>query len=144
MIKIDPTARFSPFADIEESHSWNDYLIGSGVIIVALVKFKPAGGLGDIVIGANVLIAANCTLAATNHSFKEPDTQIRMQGFQKSRGGILIEEDIWIGANSVLLDGTHVGRGAVVAAGSVVRGLVAAHTVQGGNPLRIIQQRAAR
>lgn len=133
-------------------------------MIDAFVKFKPAGGAGDVVIGAdsyinsgcvlysghsirigaNVLIAANCTLAATNHAFTDPEQPIRTQGFQPSRGGIVIEDDVWIGANTVLLDGAHIGRGAVIAAGSVVRGPVAAFTIQGGNPLRLIGQREAR
>jgi acetyltransferase-like isoleucine patch superfamily enzyme len=164
VIQIDPTARVSPLADLEPSQRGSRYVIGPRAVIDAFVKIKPAGGAGDVVIGAdsyvnsgcvlysghgirigaNVLIAANCTLAATNHAFTDPDRLIRAQGFQPSRGGIVIEDDVWIGANTVLLDGAHVGRGAVIAAGSVVRGPVAAFTVQGGNPLRLIGRREAR
>jgi virginiamycin A acetyltransferase len=164
VIEIDPTARVSPLADLEPSQRGSRYLIGARAVIDAFVKFKPAGGSGDIVvgadsyvnsgcvlysghgirIGANVLIAANCTLAATNHAFTDPYRLIRTQGFKSSRGGIVIEDDVWIGASTVLLDGAHVGRGAVIAAGSVVRGPVAALTIQGGNPLRLIGQREAR
>ena len=43
------------------------------------------------------------------------------QGHAKSKGGIVIEDNVWIGANCVLLDGTHIGEGSVIAAGSVVR-----------------------
>lgn len=164
MIEIDPTARVSPLADLEPSQRGSRYVIGPRAMIDAFVKFKPAGGAGDVVIGAdsyinsgcvlysghsirigaNVLIAANCTLAATNHAFTDPDQPIQTQGFQPSRGGIVIEDDVWIGANTVLLDGTHIGRGAVIAAASVVRGPVAAFTIQGGNPLRLIGQREVR
>ncbi len=161
MIEIDPTAKISPLADIEPSSRGTRYIIGPRVVIDAFVKIKPAGGSGDIVIGAdsyinsgcvlysgngitigeNVLIAANCTLAATNHAFQKLNLPIRMQGFQKSRGGIAIDQDVWIGANCVLLDGAHVGTGAVIAAGSIVRGRVEPNTINAGNPLRCIGQR---
>ncbi len=161
MIEIDPTAKISPLADIEPSSRGTRYIIGPRVVIDAFVKIKPAGGSGDIVIGAdsyinsgcvlysgngitigeNVLIAANCTLAATNHAFQKLNLPIRMQGFQKSRGGIVIDQDVWIGANCVLLDGAHVGTGAVIAAGSIVRGRVEPNTINAGNPLRCIGQR---
>jgi acetyltransferase-like isoleucine patch superfamily enzyme len=160
-LQIDPDAQISPLADIEDSVRGSTVSIGSGAFVDAFVKIKPVGGLGNVVIGENsylnsgcviysghgvtigrdVLIAANCTLAATNHAFDDPDRPIRQQGFQPSRGGIVIEDDVWIGANCVLLDGTHVGRGCVVAAGSVVRGRLEPGIVYGGNPLRVVGQR---
>jgi acetyltransferase-like isoleucine patch superfamily enzyme len=94
-------------------------------------------------IGSNVLIAANCTLAPTNHEFADRMRPIRLQGFRPSRGGIVIEDDVWIGANTVLLDGAHVATGAVIAAGSVVRGRVEPFSIAGGNPLRVIGTRGA-
>jgi virginiamycin A acetyltransferase len=69
-----------------------------------------------------VLIAANCTFAPTNHEFSDPDRPIREQGFQPSRGGIVIGDDVWIGANCVLLDGTAIGSGSVIGAASLLRG----------------------
>jgi virginiamycin A acetyltransferase len=160
-LDIDPAARISPLADIEDSTRGSLIRIAAGAVIDAFVKIKPAGGTGDVVIGENsyinsgcviysghgvqigrdVLIAANCTLAATNHAFDNPDRPIRLQGFQPSRGGIVIEDDVWIGANCVLLDGAHVGRSCVVAAGSVVRGRLAPGMVHGGRPLRAIRRR---
>jgi len=161
MLSIDPTARISPLADIEDSVRGSRIDIGPGVVIDAFVKIKPAGGSGDIVIesgahinsgtviysgngvriGAHVLIAANCTLAATNHAFMDGTRLIKEQGFLPSRGGIVIENDVWIGANCVLLDGAIVRQGAVVAAGSVVRGEVEACAVVGGNPLAVMTRR---
>ena len=162
MIEIDPTARISPLADIEDSVRGTSIVIGPRVTIDAFVKIKPAGGLGDTVImegsfinsgtviytgngvtiGKGVAIAANCTLAATNHAFDRRDIPIVRQGFQPSRGVILIEDDVWIGANSVVLDGAVIRQGAVVAAGSVVREELRAYGVYAGNPLRLISQRA--
>lgn len=160
-LQIDPDARISQFSDIEDSVRGSIIRICAGAFVDAFVKIKPVGGEGDVVIGENsyvnsgcviysghgvsigrnVLIAANCTLAATNHAFSDATRPIRHQGFQPSRGGIVIEDDVWIGANCVLLDGTHVGRGCVVAAGSVVRGLLEPGLIYGGHPLRVIGRR---
>lgn len=154
MLEADPTAHISPLADIEPSKRGSRYLIGAGTMIDAFVKIKPAGGSGDVLIGKDtainsgtviysgngvrigdaVLIAANCTLAATNHEFSDPDRRIRDQGFQPSRGGIVIEDDVWLGANVVVLDGAVIGKGAIIAAGSVVNGPVEPYSIYAGTP----------
>lgn len=161
MIRIDPTAKVSPLADIEESVRGTLIEIGARTLIDAFVKIKPAGGMGDVVIGADcainsgtviytgngvrigdaVAIAANCTLAPTNHEVADRTRRIRDQGFQPSRGGIVIEEDCWLGANVVVLDGAMIRQGAVIAAGSVVRGEVPAYAIFAGAPARRIGER---
>jgi acetyltransferase-like isoleucine patch superfamily enzyme len=161
MISIAETARISPLADIEDSVRGSQIVIGEGAVIDSFVKIKPAGGTGDLVIGSNsiinsgcvlytghgitigsnVLVAANCTFAPTNHEIRDPSRLIREQGFMPSRGGILIEDDVWIGANVVLLDGAVVRRGAVVGAGSVVRSELAPYTINAGTPARQVGRR---
>ena len=155
MIEIDPTARVSPHCDIEDSVRGSRIVIGSGSVIDSFVKIKPTGGSGDLVIGErsvvnsgcvlytgngitigdHVAIAANCTFAPVNHAYRDRSRLIAEQGFLPSRGGIVVEDDVWIGANCVLLDGTILRRGCVIGAGSLVRGEVAAYTVHAGNPL---------
>ena len=54
-----------------------------------------------------------------------------------SRGGIDIGDDVWIGANSVLLDGARIGDGAVVGAGSLVRGSLPPFCIAHGAPARV-------
>jgi acetyltransferase-like isoleucine patch superfamily enzyme len=164
MLKIDPTAKISALADIEDSIRGTLIEIGARTFVDAFVKIKPAGGMGDVVIGADcainsgvviytgngviigdaVAIAANCTLAPTNHAVADVTKRIRDQGFQPSKGGIVIEEDAWLGANVVVLDGAIIRRGAVIAAGSVVRGEVPAYEIHAGVPARRIGQRGAR
>lgn len=161
-ILIDPTAKVSHLADIEDSVRGSRIVISARAVIDSFVKIKPAGGTGDvvigessvinsgcvlytgngIVIGRHVSIAANCTLAPVNHAFQDKARLIQHQGFMPSRGGILIEDDVWIGAQCVLLDGAILRRGCVVAAGSVVRGEVEADAIVGGQPLRVIGHRA--
>jgi acetyltransferase-like isoleucine patch superfamily enzyme len=154
MLSIAPSARISPLADIEDSQRGTRIVIEDDVVIDAFVKLKAAGGSGDVVIGrgtvinsgcvlytgngihigCNVLIAANCTLAPTNHAFADPDRPIREQGFQPSRGGILIGDDVWIGANCVLLDGTTIGNGAIIGAASLLRGVLPPFGIVHGTP----------
>lgn len=52
---------------------------------------------------------------------------------------IIVEEDVWIGINVTLLAGAHIGRGAIIGAGAVVRGEVPPYAVVIGNPARIIK-----
>lgn len=161
MIEIAPTAKVSGMADIEDSTRGTRIVLGAGVVIDAFVKIKPAGGTGDVVIGENtvinsgcvlytghgitigrdVAIAANCTFAPTNHETGRRDIPVRQQGFRPSKGGIVVGDDVWIGANCVLLDGSIVGKGCVIAAGSVVRGALADYGIYGGNPIRKIGMR---
>lgn len=161
MLKIDPTAQISPMADIEKSVRGTLIEIGARTMVDAFVKIKPTGGMGAVVIGADcainsgtviytghgvtlgdaVLIAANCTLAPTNHEFSDPDKRIRDQGFQPSRGGIVIGDDVWLGANVVVLDGAVIGQGCVVAAGAVVRGVLEPYSIYAGAPAKRVGAR---
>ena len=163
MIEIAPTARVSPLADLEASVRGSRITVAEGAVIDAFVKIKPAGGIGDITIGtnavinsgcvlytgngirigANVLIAANCTLAPVDHEFADADRPIRAQGFRPSRGGIDIGDDVWIGANCVLLDGARIGTGSVIAASSLVRGELPPFCIAKGIPAKIYGWRRA-
>lgn len=158
MIEIHPDARISPLADIEDSLRGSRIQIGPGTIIDSFVKIKPTGGNGDVTIGPEctinsgcvlysgngirigqgVLISANCTFAPVNHEFQRRDRPIRHQGFGANKGGIVIEDDVWIGANCVLLDGAIVRQGCVIGASSIIRGEIPAYSVQAGNPLRLL------
>lgn len=158
MIDLHPTARVSALADIEDSTRGTRIMIGEQSVLDAFVKIKPAGGNGDLIIGARtvinsgcvlytgngihigneVAIAANCTFAPVNHEYRRRDLPIRQQGFRPSKGGIIIEDDVWIGANCVILDGAILRRGCVIGAGAVVRGEVAAYSINAGQPLAVI------
>ncbi len=161
MLQIDPSARISPLADIEDSVRGSRIVVGAHSVIDSFVKIKPAGGSGDLLIGEHVVInagcvlyavqcirighhvaiAANCTFAPVNHAYQDKHRLIRDQGFLPGKGGIVIEDDVWIGANCVLLDGAVLRRGCVVGAGAVVRGELAAYTVYAGQPLRVVGER---
>jgi virginiamycin A acetyltransferase len=157
MLVIAPSARISQFADLEDSARNSRIIIGENCVVDSFVKVKPAGGIGDLVvgddtiinsgvvlytgngirIGKHVRVSANCTFAPTNHAYTDKDRLIRDQGFLPSRGGIVVEDDVWIGANTVLLDGATIERGCVIGAGSLIRGHVQSYAIGYGNPFRI-------
>lgn len=161
-IELHPTAAVAPLADIEESTRGTRVTLGAGSLIDSFVKIKPAGGDGDVLIGDrvtinsgcvlytgngitignDVAIAANCVFAPVNHAYKERDQLIREQRFMPSKGGIIIEDDVWIGAGCVFLDGTIVRKGCVIGAMSLVRGELEAYSINVGNPLKKVGSRA--
>jgi acetyltransferase-like isoleucine patch superfamily enzyme len=154
MLRIADSAQISPLAHIEESERGSLIEIGENVVIDSFVRIKPTGGTGDVrigsgtvvnsgvviytgngvEIGSDVLIAANSTLAPVNHEYRSREAPIREQGFLPSKGGIVIEDDVWIGANCVILDGARLRRGCVLGAGSVARGEIGEYAVCVGAP----------
>lgn len=164
MLKISDGATISALADIEDSTRGTVIEIEDGVAIDSFVKIKPAGGTGDVRIGAHstinsgvviytgngvrigrhCAIAANCTFAAVNHEYASRDALITEQGFMPSRGGIVLEDDVWVGANVVLLDGAVLREGCVVGAGSTVRGELPAYSISVGSPARVIGHRGKK
>lgn len=96
-------------------------------------------GGGGVVIGNGVLIAAHTVIVPSNHIFSDIDKPIRQQG--TSGVGIVIEDDVWIGAGVKILDGVTVAKGTVVAAGSVVTKSTESYSVVAGVPAKKISTR---
>jgi acetyltransferase-like isoleucine patch superfamily enzyme len=96
-------------------------------------------GHGNLKIGDAVRIAAHTLIIPANHVFEDREKPIWKQGIRKE--GIVIEDDVWIGAGCLILDGIKIGKGAVIAAGTVVNKDVDPYTILGGAKARIIGQR---
>lgn len=94
-------------------------------------------GQGGVTIGDRVYTSPFTQIIAVNHVFDNPALPFVEQGITAE--GIVIEDDVWLGANAVITDGVRVGRGAVVAAGAVVTKDVPPHTVVAGVPARPIK-----
>lgn len=94
--------------------------------------------IGPVTIGSHVNLAQGITVTALNHNFSDTTRRIDEQGI--STNPVTIEDDVWIGANAVILPGVTIGQHAVVAAGAVVTADVPANTVVGGVPARIIKK----
>lgn len=107
----------------------------------AVGAYSFLGAQGGIQIGANVIMGPRVSFHAENHIYHDTETPIRLQG--ESRQGIVIEDDCWIGAGAIILDGVHIGHGSIIAAGSVVTQNVPAYAVMAGVPARLIKTRSA-
>ena len=94
--------------------------------------------IGPVTIGCHVNLAQGITVTALNHNFEDSDKRIDEQGV--STTPVTIEDDIWIGANAVILPGVTIGNHSVVAAGAVVTKNVPPHSLVAGVPAKIIKQ----
>ena len=120
------------------AHDGGSLRIGNDISINTNVCLA-AGNGGRIIIGDNVLIGPNTVLRASNHIFRSRDIPIKSQGH--SSGTIIIEDDVWLGANVVVVADVKIGAHAVVAAGAVVTKDVQPWTIVGGVPAVAIGKR---
>lgn len=97
------------------------------------------GCSGYIEIGDNVMMSPRVSIYSENHNFSETGIPMNEQGV--TRSFVKIEDDCWIAANSVILAGVTVGKGSIVAAGSIVTKDVPPYSVVGGNPAKVIKSR---
>lgn len=101
-------------------------------------EYNVLRGQGGITIGDRVYTAPLVQLLAVNHVYADPSVPIVDQGITAE--GIVVEDDVWIGAGAIVTDGVTIGKGAVVAAGAVVTQDVPPHTVVGGVPARVLKE----
>ena len=94
--------------------------------------------IGPVKIGNNVNLAQGIIVTALNHNFSESDKRINEQGV--STTPVTIEDDVWIGANAVILPGVNIGTHSVVAAGAIVTKDVPPHSLVAGVPAKVIKQ----
>lgn len=96
---------------------------------------------GDITMGNGVRIASHASLYGFNHGYAVTDVPVFRQPLTVK--GIVIGDDVWIGANAVILDGVRIGSHSIVAAGAIVTRDVPAYSIVGGNPAKLIRSRLA-
>lgn len=110
------------------------------LFIGANTQINPGTAIyGKVNIGKYVMIAPNCMIAGGNHTFSNINIPMRLQGSNEK--GIVIKDDVWIGANSVILDGVTIGEGTIVGAGSTVTKNLDAYSIYHGNPAKLIKRR---
>ncbi len=100
-------------------------------------EYSVIRGQGGVSIGDRVYTSPFTQIIAVNHVFDDPNRPFVEQGITAE--GIIIEDDVWLGAGAIITDGVRVGQGAVVAAGAVVTKDVPPHTVVGGVPAKPIK-----
>ena len=94
--------------------------------------------IGPVTIGSHVNLAQGITITALNHNFDNPNKRIDEQRVNTTP--VNVGNDIWIGANAVVLPGVTIGNHSVVAAGAVVTKDVPPHSLVAGVPAKVIKQ----
>lgn len=117
--------------------------VGDNVYIGDRASF--VASLAHIYIGSNVMFGPNVTIRGGDHRIdivgkyifevKEKDKLL------ENDKDVIIEDDVWVGCNVTILKGANIGRGAVVAAGSIVVKSVPPYAIVGGNPAKVIKYR---
>jgi acetyltransferase-like isoleucine patch superfamily enzyme len=93
----------------------------------------------SITIGKRCLIAGNCQIidgSAHDVTFNNLESRCETTGTSKP---IVIEDDVWIGANVIILPGVTIGRGSIIGAGSVVTKNIPAMVIAAGNPAAVLR-----
>ena len=136
-ISLGENTHLLPFVVL---HTYSGYIhIGKNCTIH---PFCVLYGHGGLTIGDNVRIATSTIIIPANHKYKDPDVAVREQG--SSREGIIIGNDVWIGAGVRIVDGVRVGDGSIIAAGSVVTKSTPKYSVSAGVPAKVIDNRKNR
>lgn len=112
------------------------------IVLGDCVQFGPNCVINtDAVIGNKVLIAKNVAFVGRDdHRFDVVGKAV----WDSPRGDdleVVVENDVWIGHGSIIMSGVTVGTGSIIAAGSVVTKDVAAYSIVGGNPAKLIKMR---
>ena len=94
--------------------------------------------IGPVCIGNHVNLAQGITVTALNHNFEDASRRIDEQGI--STKPVVIGDDVWIGANAVILPGVTIGRHVVVAAGAVVTKDVPDFSLVAGIPAKVMKE----
>ncbi|WP_316839593.1 acyltransferase [Pedobacter gandavensis] len=129
--KLGTKSVIEDFATI--NNGVGDVIIGDQTII----------GLGNVVIGPvtignEVMLAQNIVISALNHGYEDPTISPRRQ--KETCKQIIINDDVWVGSNTVITAGVTLGKHCIIGAGSVVTKDIPPFSVAVGNPARVIKQ----
>lgn len=102
-------------------------------------EFNVIRGQGGVTIGNDVYTGPMVQIVAVNHVYTDPNRPIREQGITAK--GIVIEDDVWLGANVTVVDGVTIGRGSIIGAGSVVTGNIPPYSIAVGTPAKPVKNR---
>lgn len=94
-----------------------------------------------IEIGDNTMIAQGVKIIGMNHYYQDKSLPISSQDIDYAKLGVIIGEDVWIGAGACILPGVKIGKGAVIGAMTLVNKDVEEYTVVVGNPMRMVKKR---
>jgi len=126
---------------VRPSGHWGGNL-GSGLVMghrSSIGAYSFIGCAGSISIGDDVMIGPRITIIAENHNFSDLTRPMNGQGVNNR--GVIIGNDVWIGACATILDGVTIGDHAIIAAGAVVTRDVEPYAIVAGVPARKVRSR---
>jgi acetyltransferase-like isoleucine patch superfamily enzyme len=158
-IKIDPSTFVSRRSTIRvtgggsitvgrgcEIHDFAMIMTYGGHITIgencSLNPFAIIYGHGGVRIGNAVRIAAHSVIIPANHNVAVEGQPLHLSGV--STKGIDIEDNVWIGSGSRILDGVRIGENSIVAAGGIVTKTVPNNTTVAGVPARVIKENRSK
>ena len=121
-----------------DEHFKPELTIGDNVVLTDYIQISCAH---KVQIGNNVLVGQSVYISDNGHGNTDWET-LKIPPMQRKlhiKGPVIIEDDVWIGRCATILSGVHIGKGAVIAAGSVVNKDVPPYTVVGGMPAKVIK-----
>lgn len=98
-----------------------------------------AGSTAGISVGDFTMIGPNTVVVAFNHGFERTDVPMRLQ--RNVSESVMIEDDVWIGANCTICAGVRIGKGSIIGAGAVVTKDIPAYSIAAGIPARVVGNR---
>ena len=104
-----------------------------------LGEYNVIRGQGGVHIGNDVYTGPMVQMVAVNHVYQDATRPIREQGITAQ--GIVIEDDVWIGANATIVDGVTIGKGSIIGAGSVVTRDIPPYSIAVGTPAQPVKDR---
>ena len=141
-VEVEKGVRFENYLNIEVgrntrirtgsvlwAHKDTSIIIGENVGINSFCFLQ-----GQVYIGNHVMIAPHVLIFGGSHRYESKELPMKQQG--ENRKGIVIKDDVWLGANTVVLDGVTIGTGAIIASGSVVTEDVPDYHIVAGVPAK--------
>jgi len=115
------------------NNGMGDIIIGDRCAVTSRVKL-----VGPVTLGNLVTIGSGAQITGLTHNFEDVTRPIKEQGVQPNI--TIVEDDVWIGGNSVIIQGLRIGTHSIIASGSVVTRNVPPYSVVAGNPAKVIKQ----
>jgi acetyltransferase-like isoleucine patch superfamily enzyme len=142
--KGDPEASFISCGN-EVEIGRNSILSCKDVGSISLGNFVSIGrnvllsSAGEVVVGDNCSIGPYSCLLGSGHAWDDPEKPVLLQNRQIKK--IVIEDNVWLGAHVVVMDGVTIGRNSIISVGSVVTQNIAPYRIAAGSPARVIEKR---
>ena len=132
-LDIGPHAYFEP--GVWLTSETGRISIGGGSLLNLNVM---VAAVESVSIGEHCMLANGCLITDANHRFDDPDRPVPWQGFT-SKGPVVIEDNVWLGANVVVTSGARIGRRSVIGANSVVTEDIPAFSIAAGAPAKVLR-----